>query len=96
MSWHDAHIELDKEAAKDVSNNFIERWNLHRLDFINEELNETIREKIKLKFPILKVNTYKIYKNISEKLPKVKNNNVKLSNDEINDDYSTCESQNLR
>jgi phospholipase D1/2 len=32
MPWHDIHMRVGGEAARDVALNFIQRWNHHRSD----------------------------------------------------------------
>lgn len=101
MAWHDAHVELDGWAARDISNNFIERWNLHREDIINSELNISTRKKLEEKLPIIFMKTDPPSNRIHSLAPRIHHNNVKQIPKKVNgkdqyEDYNTCIVQNLR
>jgi phospholipase D1/2 len=46
MPWHDIHMRVDGEAARDVSLSFIQRWNHHR-----DKKNETDRMRMPYLLP---------------------------------------------
>lgn len=46
MPWHDIHMRVGGEAARDVALNFIQRWNHHR-----DKKNETMRAQVPYLLP---------------------------------------------
>jgi len=107
MPWHDAQVELTGWGARDVSDNFIERWNLSREDMINSEFNMINRQKLEKELPIIEKKTTPPSNRIWNACPKIRHNNVKLKNvpkgdsntllhESIEDDYNTCSVQTVR
>lgn len=53
MPWHDIHMECDGLAARDISRNFVERWNNSRQHLLDAELNLSGKLIIMKQYPIL-------------------------------------------
>jgi len=44
MPWHDVHMKVEGEAARDVERNFVERWNHHRNSWTFTDASEQINK----------------------------------------------------
>jgi len=94
MPWHDTQTETNGLCARDVSNNFIERWNLHRLDLLNEEMNKKVRDDLSEHYPILsRKSNAPSNRILDSSIPKVFYNNVV---NDYHEKMDTCIVQNVR
>lgn len=93
MSWHDVQSEVSGVSARDIARNFIERWNIHRLDLFNAQLNRKKRQEIDKKYPFIYEKEAPPSLRILNNIPNVFQNNILNINNEKMD---TCTVQNIR